>query len=320
MRELVVISGKGGTGKTSIAASLAVLAAGQGHVVLADCDVDAANLHLVLEPAVRERNEFVGGAQATVDPARCAACGQCVEACRPGAMSITGPGNDVVARTARVDPIACEGCGVCDLVCPCGAVDLRPVVNGQWFVSETRAGPMLHARLGVAEENSGKLVTLLRRRARQVAVDVSAGLLLVDGSPGIGCPVIASMTAADAVLVVAEPTASGLSDLARVLELADRLDVPALLCVNKADIHPATALRIERLGAAHGARMVGRIPYDPAVTAAQLAGRTIVEYGDSPAARAIRSLWRNVTTALPPGRGVAPSGLPTGGTASHAHG
>ena len=192
MKELVVVSGKGGTGKTSIVASFAVLAEG---AVLADCDVDASDLHLVLEPTVLREEEFSGGSRARILSDVCVGCAKCEQLCRFDAVRCDGPGNDFVEKTYRVDPIACEGCGVCAHFCPAEAIEFAPVVNGHWYVSETRCGPMVHAKLGIAEENSGKLVSVVRQEAKKTAGERGLDLVLVDGAPDIGCPVIASITA-----------------------------------------------------------------------------------------------------------------------------
>ncbi len=260
--ELGVISGKGGTGKTSVVASFAALADG---AVVADCDVDAADLHLVLAPRVLHREEFSGGMTASVLADRCIGCGLCEEVCRFDALLADGPGNDFADVTYRIDPVACEGCGVCAHVCPARAVDFSPAVNGEWYISETRFGPMVHARLGIAEENSGKLVTTVRREARRVAEESGRETVLIDGSPGIGCPVIASLTGAAMALIVTEPTLSGLHDLDRVADLAAHFRIPTALCVNKADINPRTAARIRGHAAARAIHSLweavsGRIP------------------------------------------------------------
>jgi MinD superfamily P-loop ATPase len=291
MNELVVISGKGGTGKTSVVASFAVLAE---KAVLADCDVDAADLHLVLPPTVLERHKFSGGSRARIMPGHCTACGKCEELCRFDAVLYDGPGNGQVARTFRVDPIACEGCGVCAWFCEENAIDFAPAENGQWFVSETRFGPMVHAKLDVAAENSGKLVTQLRRAAQQIARSRGLERLICDGSPGIGCPVIASLTGAGLALIVVEPTMSGMHDFERIGRLTLRLGVPALMAVNKADLNPAVAQDLERAAGSLGILPVGRIPYDPEVTRAQTAARSVVETSTGPAAEAIVAIWHRV--------------------------
>jgi len=306
MKELVVISGKGGTGKTSIVASLASLAR---RVVLADCDVDAADLHLVLQPEIGHRQDFVGGSKAQIDPARCRACGQCAKWCRFDAVSADGPENGSHLTTCRIDPLACEGCGVCVDYCPWRAIELQPVVCGQWFVSRTRFGPLVHAQLAIASENSGKLVTHLRRTARRLAEERHLEIILCDGPPGIGCPVIASLTGADLALFVAEPTISGLHDLRRLAELAKRLQVPGMLAVNKADVNPDLTVELEQWARQQGLLIAGRVPYDAAVTRAQVAGQPVVEVSDGPAASAIRALWTEVATRLPTVTPTAMRGL-----------
>ena len=212
IREIVVISGKGGTGKTSLTAAFAALAE---NAVLADCDVDAADLHLILNPKVRETRDFSGGRIARIRAEACIGCQRCAEICRFGAVRLSDISNDVVAKTFAVDPVSCEGCGVCVHFCPVKAIDFDEAINGQWFISETRFGPMVHAKLGIAEENSGKLVSLIRKETKRVAEEAGRSLMIVDGSPGIGCPVIASISGADLVLVVTEPTLSGQHDLER---------------------------------------------------------------------------------------------------------
>jgi MinD superfamily P-loop ATPase len=291
LRELVVVSGKGGTGKTSIVASFVALAE---QVAVADCDVDAADLHLVLAPSVLRREPFVGGSAAIIDPERCNGCGLCVEHCRFGAIHGPAAGADTAYE---VDAISCEGCGVCADLCPERAAVLVPSTNGEWFVSVTRHGPMVHARLGIAQENSGKLVSLVRREARSVATLKQRELLICDGSPGIGCPVIASITGARMVLVVTEPTLSGQHDLRRVAELCHQLDVRVGVCINKADINSEVADAIEADAGRMGIPVLGRIRYDESVTVAQVKQLSVVENGDSPAARDIRELWERVCDA-----------------------
>jgi len=295
MKELVVVSGKGGTGKTSVVASFAALAEG---AVVADCDVDAADLHLVLEPRVLRRENFTAGSKARIKPGHCTACGKCEELCRFDAIWFDGPGNGRVAKTFRIDAIACEGCGVCFDFCAEKAIAFEPAVCGQWFISETRCGPMVHARLGVAAENSGKLVTELRRTARHVAAEQGRELILCDGSPGIGCPVIASLTGASLALFIVEPTASGRHDFLRVAQLTSQLGLHGILAVNKADLNEEVASELEDLARRHGVAVAGRIPYDPAVTQSQIARRAVVESSDGPASRAIRNLWGRVQEQL----------------------
>ncbi|MBN1908633.1 MAG: ATP-binding protein [Pirellulales bacterium] len=295
MKELVVISGKGGTGKTSVVASFAALA---DRPVLADCDVDAADLHLVLGPTIVQRNRFSGGSRARIMPGHCTACGKCEEICRFDAVYFDGPGNGRVAKTFRIDPIACEGCGICAWFCAEEAIEFGPVDNGQWFVSETRFGPMVHAALGIAEENSGKLVSLVRREAKRVADEQGRDLLLVDGSPGIGCPVIASITGAGLVLVVSEPTLSGLHDLGRVAGLTCHFGIRTLLCVNKWDLNAELADEMETHARGLGVEPVGRIRYDRSVTEAQIHKQSLAEYTQAGAGADVRAVWKSVSDQL----------------------
>ncbi|MEB3829696.1 ATP-binding protein [Phormidium sp. CCY1219] len=290
MKELVIISGKGGTGKTSVVASFAALAP---HPVLADCDVDAADLHLILSPSIRHREEFVGGNRASIDPSRCIGCGECETYCRFDAIHPAPDGN-----TYRVDPLACEGCGVCAHFCPAEAIAFGPAVNGEWYISDTRHGPMIHARLGIAEENSGKLVTLVRNKAKETAETLGLQLMITDGSPGVGCPVMASLTGADAVLLVTEPTPSGLHDLDRVVDLLQRFQLPAMVCINKADLNLELTERIEEYAVKRGLQVVGRIPYTPTVTAAQTARLSVIEYEENEAAVSLRAIWNRVAHTL----------------------
>lgn len=295
MKEIVVISGKGGTGKTSIVASFAALAK---NIVLADCDVDAADLHLVLHPNIKQTSDFSGGKQASVITEKCIGCGKCQEVCNFNAVLFNGPANDVVEKTCTIDPISCEGCGVCVHFCPNDAIEFKDAVNGQWFISDTRFGPMVHARLGIAEENSGKLVTLIRKEAKRIASEQNKDLLIIDGSPGIGCPVIASITGADIVLVITEPTLSGKHDLVRVADLTAGFNIPTLVAINKFDLNPDIAEQIEEDACKRNVRVVGKIRYDKAFTKAQIMKCSVVEYTGSAVSQDVKALWRNVTYAF----------------------
>jgi len=293
MKELVVISGKGGTGKTSLTASFAVLA---GHAVVADCDVDAADLHLVLTPQIKQRAAFVSGHEARIRAEDCNACGTCAELCRFDAIRRHKQPDQTWAYL--IDPVACEGCGVCVRFCPRYAIDFEERECGEWFISDTRCGPMVHARLAAAAENSGKLVSLVREQARGVAKQTGRELVLVDGAPGIGCPVIASLTGATAALIVTEPTVSGRHDLERVAELTRHFGIPAWVCVNKWDLNPDLTAQIEAAAREQGLRVAGRVRYDRAVTAAQVAQRTIVEHAADGSAGDIRGLWQEMDVSL----------------------
>lgn len=288
IKELVVISGKGGTGKTSLAASFAVLTC---RPVIADCDVDAADLHLLLEPDVVRRHEFRCGNVAIIRQEDCINCGKCLELCRFGAVGCDDTGVFVI------DPVSCEGCGVCVRFCPVEAIDFPESVCGEWMVSRTRCGPMIHARLSAAAENSGKLVSTVRAEARRLAEEEDRQLVIVDGPPGIGCPVIASLTGASLALIVTEPTVAGEHDMKRILALARHFNIPACICMNKWDINPEAAERIEKEALAAGAELAGRIRYDREVTLAQMQARTVVET-DAPAGGDIRRIWERLMSRL----------------------
>jgi MinD superfamily P-loop ATPase len=295
MKQLAVISGKGGTGKTSLVASFAALAQ---RTVLADCDVDAADLHLVVQPSLVSREHYSGGRRALIDGGRCADCGTCADLCRFDAIESIQGASVTDSTGPTVDPIACEGCGVCAWFCPEHAIGLVDRIDGEWFLSETRFGPMVHARLGAGGESSGKLVSILRSAARGVANERNIDVVIIDGSPGIGCPVIASITGADLILVVTEPTLSGLHDLGRVIRLGHHFGIPTLSVVNRFDLNEVNTRRIERCAGELGAVIAGRVRLDPAVTRAQVQGMSVVEFTNSGAAADITELWRIVQHKL----------------------
>ncbi len=286
MKELVVISGKGGTGKTSLMAAFASLAENK---VLCDADVDAADLHLLMDPDIKESHDFKGGGTAIINPNKCTQCGLCRDLCRWNAIS----------EAFIVDHIECEGCGVCVDFCPEEAIDFPIKTCGEWFISNTRFGPMVHARLGIAEENSGKLVALVRQEAKKLAEKNKLDLLITDGPPGVGCPVIASIGGASAVLVVAEPTVSGLHDMERVAQLAAHFKVPVMVCVNKFDLNFDQTEAIEKLAKENNMTIVGRIPFDPVFTESMVKGQTVLEYvGNSKIRSSINEIWRNIRNLM----------------------
>jgi MinD superfamily P-loop ATPase len=256
--------------------------------------VDAADLHLVLEPRSRHTEDFSGGKSARIIPDKCSNCGKCFELCRFEAIIK----DDSKQPVFSVDPIACEGCGVCSRFCPEKAIEFKPSINGQWFISDTRYGPMVHARLGIAEENSGKLVSLVRGQARKLAEEKGLPYIIVDGPPGIGCPVIASVTGSDGVLIITEPTVSGEHDLERVAELVRHFQIPAYLCINKYDLNPEMSERIEEKAVSGGIMVVGRIRYDRSVTRAQVKRIPVVEIDDSAAAEDIRKIWEALAAEI----------------------
>lgn len=284
MKEVVVLSGKGGTGKTSIVASFAALAQSK---VLADCDVDAADLYLLLQPQTKQEHEFWSGQTAYIDNEKCNECGLCQEVCRFGAI-----------QNYAVDPISCEGCGFCSQICPVDAITMSENMSGHWFVSETRYGPLVHARLGIAQENSGRLVALVRQNAKHIAEEENLSYIIVDGPPGIGCAVISSLSGANLALLVTEPTLSGMHDLGRVLELCRHFGIPALACINKYDINEENSRQIESYCANQKVEVVSLIPFDNVVTEALVNGLPVVEFSDGRVKQEIENLWRKVSERL----------------------
>ncbi len=281
MKQIVVISGKGGTGKTMLTGAFAALAENK---VMVDCDVDAANLHLLLHPSIKERNIFKSGAFAKIDPALCTRCGQCSDACRFQAIS----------SEFAVSPIACEGCGLCARLCPVNAIRMKENTAGEWFISETRYGPFVHAKLGIAEENSGKLVAKVREAAKEIAEKNGATHIIIDGPPGIGCPVIASLSGVDLALIVTEPTLSGLHDAERVIALAEHFNVQTQLVINKWDINPEASEKIERYCESRKVPVVGKIPFARAVIESVIAGKPVTEYTNGALKHDIIKIWEAV--------------------------
>jgi len=284
MKELVVLSGKGGTGKTSIVASFAALARSK---VLADCDVDAADLHLVLQPTMRVNHEFWSGQVAVIDEEKCTQCELCQDLCRFGAI-----------KDFRVDPVSCEGCGFCFHICPAEAIIMKENMSGHWFISDTKYGPLVHARLGIAQENSGKLVALVRQQARGIAESDCLDYIISDGPPGIGCPVISSLSGADLALLVTEPTQSGIHDLERVLGVCRHFGTPALVCVNKYDINEDNTRRIEDYCLGQGLEVVAKVPFDNVVTEAIVKGVPVIEHAQGGVTKEIELLWHCISQAL----------------------
>jgi len=320
MKQLVILSGKGGTGKTSVTAAFAHLAA-QNHfanrTILADADVDAANLELVLQPRLLEQQDFKGGKVAVIDQDTCASCGDCEVVCRfdaihphplPFSQGEKGAPPSPDGRGAGgegyyVDPIACDGCAACVYQCPSQSISMREQIAGKFYFSESRYGPLYHANLFPGQENSGKLVTLVKQRARLQALDENRELVIVDGPPGIGCPVISAVSGASLALIVAEPTVAGVHDMRRILQTVQHFGVRALVCVNKADVYPAGAEEIESFCRENGIETVGRIPFDLTVARAMVAGEAVTAFQpEAPASVAIRQVWERVVQSLMDGK------------------
>jgi MinD superfamily P-loop ATPase len=281
MKQLTILSGKGGTGKTTLTASLAVLAR---NATIADCDVDAPDLHMLMHPEVIKTQEFKGSKLAVIDKTKCDNCGICREKCR----------FDAITDAKEVDPIACEGCGVCAAICPSDAITMVERVSGYSYISKTKYGFMAHALLSPGESNSGKLVTLVRQNARILSEKENSDLIIIDGPPGIGCPVIASVSGVDVGLVVTEPTMSGIHDLERALQLITHFKVRPLVCVNMYDINKDNTEKILGFCEENSIKVVGRISFDPKVTEAMVNGKTIMEYApESNVAREIEKIWKS---------------------------
>jgi MinD superfamily P-loop ATPase len=288
MEEILVLSGKGGTGKTSIVGSLAALAKSK---VLADCDVDAADLHLLLSPSVKQETEFWSGQVANIDREKCTECFLCQDLCRFNAI-----------KDFTVNPISCEGCGFCSHICPVEAITMEENMAGHWFISDTRYGPLVHARLGIAQENSGKLVAQVRQQARKIAEEQGLDYTISDGPPGIGCPVISSLSGVDLALLVTEPTLSGIHDLERVVGVCRHFGVPAVVCINKYDINEENTRKIEDYCRGGDIQVASRIPFDNAVTEALVRGVPVVEYDNGRVSREMGKLWHNISGMLANGR------------------
>ncbi|MEM0343722.1 MAG: ATP-binding protein [Thermoplasmata archaeon] len=288
MREIVLLSGKGGTGKTVVLASFASLAEA---TVLADCDVDAPNLHLLLDPVIKHRGAFSSRKVAEIDGRSCNSCMDCVRACRFEAFALVG--NSYLKKVA-INEDSCEGCGVCIRICKSRAITLRERETGEWFVSETRFGPMVHALLAPGGENSGMLVALVKQKARALARDKGSEFVLVDGPPGLSCPAISAASAADIVVLVAEPTMSGLSDFGRIADLCTHIRARATMVVNRWDINPKVTESIEKDADRRGISNLGRIPYDDSIPSLLAMGKTPMESCDSKARDAICDIWHRL--------------------------
>lgn len=289
MKQLVIISGKGGTGKTIISASLATLAQKK---VMADCDVDASDLYILLHPEIQEEHAFSGGKKAIVDLEKCTGCGNCHDVCRFSAIS------EIEDGRITIDPISCEGCGVCSYVCPTEAIKMEMNISGKWFVSDTKYGPFVHARLGIGEENSGKLVTEVRNKAKKIAENDGLYLVIIDGPPGIGCPVIASLSGTDIALVVTEPTLSGIHDMERVVKMADHFRTKTACCINKFDLNLRLSRQIEDWCDENSVPVVGKIPYDDVVPISVVQGIPLTQYEENSVAKEVRNIWRRLSKLL----------------------
>lgn len=286
MQEITILSGKGGAGKTSVAAAIASLAK---NTVFCDNDVDAADLHLIFHPKVKEEHEFSSGSKALIDPEKCSVCGLCEEHCRFNAIHPNEQG------IPEVNPFQCEGCRLCERICPEHAIASVQFNNNMWFVSDTRFGPLVHARMGAGEENSGRLVTEIRKKAREIAGETSARFIINDGPPGIGCPVIASVTGTGKVLLVIEPSLSGLHDAKRLLELVESFHIPVFAVINKFDINPEITAQTDQFLQENSIPLIGKIPFDASLVDSMVAGKSLVEFApDSETGLEFKSIWEKL--------------------------
>ena len=285
MKQIVIISGKGGTGKTVLTASFASLAKSK---VMVDCDVDAADLHLLLHPSVKERFEFRSGQTARIDKARCCECGECIDMCR----------FDAIGKDFVIDPVSCEGCALCSRICQYGAISMEENVSGEWFISDTRYGPFVHARLGIAQDNSGKLVSRIRQAAKEIAEKENKSYILIDGPPGIGCPVIASITDTDLALIVTEPTLSGIHDMLRIIDTTGHFQLPVKVVINKFDLNPENSGKINDICESKDIEIVGRIPFSAKVPRSVVQAVPFVEYAQDEVAGEIISIWNKMESII----------------------
>lgn len=287
VKQITVISGKGGTGKTTLTAAFASLA---GNALIADCDVDASNLHLILDPLLSDKQDFYGMEVAVIDQSKCSACGLCMELCRFGAIN----------EQAVVDEHACEGCGVCEIVCPEKAITMMEHKAGEVYLSMTRFGPFVHANLGIGEETGGKLVAMVRKTAGEMAARYGNELIIIDGPPGIGCSVIASVSGADLVFIVTEPSISAIHDLERVIELATHFMIMTVVCINRYDINLKKTADIEEYCRTKGIKIVGKLPVSDIPSRAMLERRTVIEHQDDVFAGMVQDIWHRTYAELFP--------------------
>ena len=289
MKQLVVISGKGGTGKTIITAAIATLAQNK---VMVDCDVDAANLYLLLHPKIQETHQFIGVKKARIDAKKCTLCGECIDICRFEAITEKEDG------VINTDPISCEGCGTCSYLCPVEAIEMKESISGEWFVSRTKYGPFVHARLGIAEENSGKLVTEVRKKAKEIADKNDLDFVIIDGPPGIGCPVISSLSGTDLALVVTEPTLTGIHDMERVVQMANHFKTQTACFINKYDLNLQNSKQIESWCEKNSIPLIGKIPFDEEVTKSMVQGMPLTEYTNNSSSKEIKKVWQKLHKLL----------------------
>lgn len=286
MKEIVVISGKGGTGKTSVTASFAIL--GGKDIIVADCDVDAADMHLLMHPDFDYKEEFYSGELAVIQQEDCIQCGKCKEVCRFDAINI-------IDQKYIVNPLSCEGCGYCSRVCPADTILNINLNVGNWYISNIKTGSkMVHAKLAIGADNSGKLVAQVKNKAKELAKELNKKYIIVDGSPGVGCPVVSSLSGASYVVLVTEPTVSGLHDLKRVYELVKKFNLKAGCIINKYDLNKNVFKEIEKFLSIENIDNLAKLPYDKIFTEAMTEGVTVVEYIDNRIKTVLKNTWEKI--------------------------
>jgi MinD superfamily P-loop ATPase len=289
MKEITILSGKGGTGKTSITAALASIAR---NALYCDNDVDAANLHLIFQPEIKESNKFISGLKATINSDECSKCGLCKELCRFDAIGINKDG------VFQINPFQCEGCRLCERICPQNAISSKRNDNNFWYVSSTRFGTFIHAKMAPGEENSGKLVTQVRKRAKEIAIETGINYIINDGPPGIGCAAISSLAGTNVVVIVTEPTKTGLHDLQRLVELINAFNIPTYVVINKFDINPDITISFQDFLKKQDIPLIAKIPFNKLMVEAMIEGKNIIEFSpDSNISGIVREIWQRVKTA-----------------------
>jgi len=283
--EIAVISGKGGTGKSSISAAFATLSE---EVVLADCDVDAANLYLLFNPTHEEDEVFISGQKAVIDYKICTNCGICLEYCRFDAISVS-------EGRVEISEISCDGCVLCSRICPVTAIKMIPSDKSRLITGSFRNGKMVYGRLAPGEENTGKLVNMVREKAKKLSEKYSIKTIILDGPPGIGCPVISTITGADKVVIVTEPTISGLHDMQRALDIVRKFSLKAYVIINKFDLNSSMSNEIQRWCKENGVTVAGKLAFDPDMVEAMVQGKSITEFNpDLKISIAIKKIWNKL--------------------------
>jgi len=290
MKKITVISGKGGTGKTFLTASFASISKNK---VIVDCDVDAANLYILLHPDIKKEEVFMGGYEVSINQDKCIKCGKCLTICRFDAVKTVKNKNNLIDKIL-IDKFSCEGCGACLYGCPVDAIEIKEMENGKWFISDTKYGPFIFAKLNVTSENSGKLVSKIKEEGCKIGEEIKADYVIMDGPPGIGCPVIASLSGVDIAIVVTEPTLSGISDMERVIGVAEFFKVETKVVINKYDINIENTKRIEEICKKREIDVIGYIPFSEKVFESVVQTIPYVEFSNDSITEEIKNIWEKI--------------------------